>query len=346
MVLQMEDCIDVLQVLQPDADFLLLFDHSCGHDRQREDGLNVENMSKGYGGKQSKLRPSLIKQVDGYLGPFSRKLSAGDTQTMVFSATDDGPFWMEAAEREEKRKDRVLANKVVKRRLTKDELIRKLQQKGVTATGNIKNLQRLCRNAQINLVETTQKTQLGWEGQPKGMLQILWERGWIDVRNLASYTVSGKKNELGVLEANTSLKQLLGSCRDFEEEESLLQSQGRSLGVTVDRTPKCHCELAGEGIEYSWGCAKNYYRQRPISEKRKKENFRNTVRACLSNDVLTTERVRTFSAGKAVHSGISHAACTASAATRVAAAAATRVAAAAATTTTTTRSLPHHARED
>ncbi len=27
-------------------------------------------------------------------------------------------------------------------------------------------------------------------------------------------------------------------------------------GVVVDRTPKCHCKIAGEGIEYSWGLAK------------------------------------------------------------------------------------------
>jgi len=119
---------------------------------------------------------------------------------MVFSAADEGPFWMEAAEKEEKRKDSVIPNKFVKRRLTKEELMRKLQEKGVTATGNIKNLQRLCRNARIDLVEVKPKTQLGWEGQPKEMLQILLERGWIDIRNLASYTVSGKKNELGVLE--------------------------------------------------------------------------------------------------------------------------------------------------
>ena len=119
---------------------------------------------------------------------------------MVFSAADEGPFWMEAAEKEEKRKDSVIPNNFVKRRLTKEELMRKLQEKGVTATGNMKNLQRLCRNARIDLVEVKPKTQLGWEGQPKGMLQILLERGWIDIRNLASYTVSGKKNELGVLE--------------------------------------------------------------------------------------------------------------------------------------------------
>ena len=92
MVLQMEDCIDVLKVLYPSYDVLLLFDHSCGHDRQRDDGLNVEYMSKGYGGKQSRLRPSLIKQVDGYIGSFTQKLNVGDTQTMIFSADDDVLF--------------------------------------------------------------------------------------------------------------------------------------------------------------------------------------------------------------------------------------------------------------
>jgi hypothetical protein len=61
----------VMKVLYPEVDVLLLFDDSCGHDRQWEDGLNVENMLKGYGGKQSKLCHSLIKKVDGYLGPFN-----------------------------------------------------------------------------------------------------------------------------------------------------------------------------------------------------------------------------------------------------------------------------------
>ena len=48
------------------------------------------------------------------------------------------------------------------------------------------------------------------------------------------------------------------NCLDFEEEETLLQSMGRGMGVLVDRTPKCHCEMAGEGIEYSCGCQKQF----------------------------------------------------------------------------------------
>ena len=52
MVLQLEDCVDCLQVLAPQFDYLFLFDHSCGHDKQREDGLNVENMKKSFRGNK------------------------------------------------------------------------------------------------------------------------------------------------------------------------------------------------------------------------------------------------------------------------------------------------------
>jgi len=87
-------------------------------------------MPKGYGGKQSKLRPSIIKQVDGYPGPFNWRLNEGSVQTMVFSSTDDGPFWMNTVEREAKRKDVEISNKMIKRKYTKEELIRKLLGRG------------------------------------------------------------------------------------------------------------------------------------------------------------------------------------------------------------------------
>jgi hypothetical protein len=58
----------------------------------------------------------------------------------------------------------------------------------------------------------------------------------------------------------------------------MLQSMGQSLGVLINRTPKCHPELTGEGIEYAWGCAKNYYQRLPLDEKRRKEKFMGSVR--------------------------------------------------------------------
>jgi hypothetical protein len=119
-----------------------------------------------------------------------------------------------------------------------------------------------------------------------------WIHRW---KNLNQYTVTGRKDEMCILQPETSLKFLLGNCLDFEEEESLLQSKGRILRAKIDSTPKCHCELAGERIEYSWGCAKNFFRQQPLKDKRKKENFHNTVRKCMSEDTLSWERVRKFS---------------------------------------------------
>ena len=127
------------------------------------------------------------------------------------------------------------------------------------------------------------------------MLQILWERGWIDERRLNDYTVNGKKDALGTTINETSLKYLLGNCEDFINEESMLQYYGRMMGVTVDRTPKCHCELAGEGIEYSWAASKNKYRRFPVSQKKGKDQFRKLVSECLSREVVTTELVRAFS---------------------------------------------------
>ena len=63
------------------------------------------------------------------------------------------------------------------------------------------------------------------------------------------------------------------------------------MDVLVNWTLKCHFKLAGEWIEYSWGCAKNSFRHRPLSDKSKTDEFRRTVRQCLSREVLSTIRV-------------------------------------------------------
>jgi hypothetical protein len=64
VVLQMEDCIDVVKVLWPNFDFLFLFDHSGGHDRRRPDGLNTKSLNKGFSGAQAKMRDSKIAADD------------------------------------------------------------------------------------------------------------------------------------------------------------------------------------------------------------------------------------------------------------------------------------------
>ena len=59
-------------------------------------------MNKSYGGNKPKLRDTYIAQEKGFLGPYMHKLQPGDTQRLVFSPSDDGPFWMGRKEQEKK----------------------------------------------------------------------------------------------------------------------------------------------------------------------------------------------------------------------------------------------------
>jgi hypothetical protein len=38
----------------------------------------------------------------------------------------------------------------------------------------------LARNNNVDLKIEKTREKKGWDGQPKGLLQVLWERGWID----------------------------------------------------------------------------------------------------------------------------------------------------------------------
>ena len=65
------------------------------------------------------------------------------------------------------------------------------------------------------------------------------------------------------------------------------------MGATLHRSPKYHCEIAGEGVEYSWGNAKMLYRRTPYSERSKTDSFMKCLKEkCLSRSYLTTERIR------------------------------------------------------
>ena len=50
-----------------------------------------------------------------------------------------------------------------------------------------------------------------WIGKSKGMLEILWERGYIDESKLNEYTFNGKKDVYSTINLSTSLKHMLSS---------------------------------------------------------------------------------------------------------------------------------------
>ena len=298
MSVQFEDCIDCMKVLHPQYDIIFLFDHSCGHDRKRPDGLNAGAMSKGYGGSQVKMRNSTIFREQGYLGEYYKQvnlLKVGDSQTMIYAADDVGPSYLSPEQRQLKRMDRD-TGKCKKVKHTRSELIKMLAEKDIIAQGNLKKIQEIARNSDVPIDHDKPIIEEGWVGKPKGMMQLLYERGFLDSTKLDSYTLNGKKDEYGNTIPNTSLKEMMNSLVDISEEETLLQYHGRLLGVTVDRSPKCHPEIAGEGIEYCWAAAKMCYRQLRISEKRTKAKFLNSVKISTDrNKVLTLAMQRKFS---------------------------------------------------
>ena len=139
MVLQLEDVVDCLRVLHPNYDIVFIMDHSCGHDRQRMDGLNASNTSKEWGGKQARLRSTSIKEAEGYLGQYPRKLNVGDTQSMIFTEEDVGPFYLSDEDRTQFRLSRE-DDSYVTRKLTKVELQSELQRHGDMRTGNFEKI--------------------------------------------------------------------------------------------------------------------------------------------------------------------------------------------------------------
>ena len=343
MVIQFEDAVDVLQVMHPQYDFVFLFDHSSGHAKQRPDGLNHLRMNRSYGGKATHMRTTLIEQEEGYLGSFPRTLEPGDTQSLVFSATDSGPFWLSDAQRDECRHDKQfgtfndvrltntemkvelgkkdIAEDVTSQRTTRQlrdlcqkhqipisrlvenviernraELELELRSRGILTKGkNKRELVDLCKANGIECTKTVEKIKEGWMGKAKGLLQVLWERGKIDSTRMKQYSLTGKKDEFGtVVDYSTSLRHLMGLCHDFVNEEGMLQHIAKRLGVEVLLTPKCHAELAGEGVEYIWGGAKGEYRRLSLAEKRGKDNFKASLHHCLSEEVITIDRVRKF----------------------------------------------------
>jgi hypothetical protein len=298
MVLQFEDCADVASTLHPEYEFIFLFDHSCGHDRQRPDGLSAPKMNKSFGGAQPRMRRSHI-ETNEYLGRFPARLEVGHYQYMNFQDGDCGPFYLSQADREASKFDCRTGGTVTKKR-KKEKLEQDLAAIGVVAKGTRDQLAKVCEQNNLPVQDTTEIIKDGWVGKPKGMLQVLWERGYIDpsiqpTKAQEYYTNDGKKDAFGNLIEGSSLRKMMKELLDFIEEETLLQYHGKLLGVTVDRTPKCHPEMAGEGVEYSWGCAKGLYRWLSIAEKKKKEKFRDSVRKCLDPDVLSVERQRMFS---------------------------------------------------
>lgn len=212
---------------------------------------------------------------------------------MVFSDSDEGPFYLTAEERVKQKYPRHTGEMVTKDK-TISELKAELASKNIHAKGVKKKIVELATAAGIDLKKSFEKILPGWVDEPKGMLQVQFERGNIDPKkydpiakrdNKVYYTVDGKKDAYGNFIEDSSLRRMTERMPDFVSEETLLQYHAKRIGVAVDHSPKAHPEVAGEGIEYGWGFSKIIYRRHPLEEKKKKEKFRQLVKS-VSQEIL------------------------------------------------------------
>lgn len=158
------------------------------------------------------MRDIKIKTYLGYLGKHPRILNPGDTQTMVFSNNDFGPFWMKPKHKIVQKYD-IQKPGTKERKYNKQELLSLLKDKigyEIPPNTHVNIVKTRCTKHQIPLKfphEPIIKKQ--WSGKAKGMHQGLWDIGFINKRNRVEYTVDEKKDAFGVKQNGRFLKHLL-----------------------------------------------------------------------------------------------------------------------------------------
>ena len=121
---------------------------------------------------------------------------------------------------------------------------------------------------------------------------MLFERGLVDPK-VKKYTQHGQKVD-GIVDVETSMSDIMGNCEDFRNETTEMAELLAKLGVQMEQTPRKHPELAGEGVEYSWGKGKPEFR-RSHDYNPNAASLERRVRAALdSSTVLTRPRIRKF----------------------------------------------------
>ena len=69
----------------------------------------------------------------------------------------------------------------------------------------------------------------------------------------------------------------MSNCLNFIDQETLIKTNVCKMGerrdhIIIDRTPKCHPNISGEGVVYSWFFENNYHRQLSLDKKKGEKN--------------------------------------------------------------------------
>jgi hypothetical protein len=291
--------LDLLEWRFPDAQFVLEFDHSSGHKKMADNALSVTKIRVKFGGtvptvmRETTLtddcvypsatageaaiwqNPNAVTKyslsaVTGWTKIDCRKRS-GDVQSFYFKETDPPPYYA---------LDTPPADYIGKAKGKKQIL----WERGVpvhilaylTDKGNTPDDERLMANE-------------GVEDELDAVILPGYSMGPEDRASRASLATL-----IECAIASKSMCKLLLCFADFANESSILQQVINGRGHILLFSPKCHPELAGVGIEYSWGMAKKRFRKINATEGSKCSAavFRARVQSAL--DFVTPSNCQAF----------------------------------------------------
>ena len=158
--------------------------------------------------------------------------------------------------------------------------------------GNLDEVQKLATNLNIPTKATSKKILEGRVGKPKGMMQVLWERGFLNPSKSSNELMrlyrfkKDKQTKQDI--PGSSLIEIIENLPDFKTELTLLQYRASQLGVTVECSPKFHPEIAGEGVNFCWALGKNTYCTHIVEEKRTKNKYFELVKRCTCSETIIT----------------------------------------------------------
>jgi hypothetical protein len=240
---QVKELLDCLHVLYPGHQIAVQVDWSAGHSKKQVGALNANEINMNYGGKKDAMRHSVMTEQ--CLGPHAAALvrTAEGVAVEIDCKLKPGDV-----------------------------------QYSTFQTGDPPPWYQL--DALADPVEGTDAAgetvtvKQGYEGQNKGLKQLLWERGmWEDGMS------------------QLVAKEVLAAAQDYKLERSALENLLLESGDLLIMSPKGHPELAGKGIEYSWGMSKRHFRQHnDCVAARLHANIEDSV----SPAVLDVERCRKF----------------------------------------------------
>ena len=133
-----------------------------------------------------------------------------------------------------------------------NELKEIMKKHDLNIKGSINDLRKRCKNHQppIPTKQKYRKMIKGYVGQPIGLLELLWRRGYIDP------AVNTKE-----LPNDKQCRLIAKNIPQFKNELSEIEIVMKELDVEIVFTPKAHCKIAGRGIEYVWRVAKMMFRK-------------------------------------------------------------------------------------